>query len=224
MPSPDDHQIVRQDLQQQCATLAPIAVGVDGGAESPLDHAENSFDLSTLTVLLSVEPPCHPSAIVATRQFISRSAMFGWYDRPCAVHEPRCLVHPLRIIARVGQEHFDPHSLRGVVHRTVPMAEVRRRSAVRHGRHDEMAAAVGQRRQLGKATISRGMPFPAGFSASCAAADKVVTDPVRLEAAGVNRRQLASRRKQTQRSCGPQRFIQQAIDPRSFQQPFASLV
>lgn len=61
----DNHQVVRDDLEEQRAALAMMGSRVQGVAEATLDHAEHRLDLSALAVAAALRRTAEVGAHLA---------------------------------------------------------------------------------------------------------------------------------------------------------------
>ena len=178
------------DLEEDGAVLAVVGAGVEGFAQSAFDHAEDRFDLPALTVAAAFGRSAEVGAHLATEagggRLGCRPTDGGWDEGTDAVFAAGVPMHPLGVVAGIGQQRIDRSATTRLTQSLPEVPVVRPRAASRHGRQNQMRAAVDQQAGLRKAPI--GQVWQA-LVAPSASADEVVADVMGLEAAAVEGRQ-----------------------------------
>jgi hypothetical protein len=90
---------------------------------------------------------------------------------------------PLGVVTGIREECIDQSALTRFSQGLFEMKVIRTGPASRHGREDQVRAALGQEPDLGKAPIGHVLQ---AFVAARSPADKIVTDVVGLEAAAID--------------------------------------
>jgi len=181
---------VRDDLEEDGAVLSVVGSSIEGFAQSAFDHAEDRFDLPPLAVAAALGRSAEVGAHLATEAGggrLGRRPTDGGRDECAnAVLVAGVPMHPLGIVAGIRQQRVDRSATTRLTQSLPEVPVVRPRAASRHGRENQMRAAVDQQAGLRKAPIGQVLQ---AFVAPSASADEVVADVMGLEAAAVEGRQ-----------------------------------
>jgi hypothetical protein len=79
--APEDHEVVGQNDEGECADLSPPSSRPDMISQSAFNHRDNGFDLNSLSVGLSIKADLHQSSVLAGGRFAGRPPLLGWKDR-----------------------------------------------------------------------------------------------------------------------------------------------
>lgn len=187
--TPDNHNVVRQHLQHNRATLRPVTYRAYRFAVPAFDRAEHSFRVPALGALLLRETTSHHRAIVSRRQLLCSSSDPSWDDRSNTHVVTQQLLRPLRVVPRIERCSANPSAHEDVHHQTNQLRDARRRSTRCGARQDDARTMIDNDARLGKATIRRLLikRLFQTFLATLAPANEVAAAMMCFEAVGTDR-------------------------------------
>ena len=111
--TPDDHQVVGQNPQDDLAVDGERLAVVKRRAEASLDHGEHRLYLPALPVGLLGEAPVEFLSVTARNGAglavaAGPATQGGWYDAPYPEFVPAELVDALALVTRVGKQGVEP--------------------------------------------------------------------------------------------------------------------
>ena len=151
------------------------------------DHAENGFDLPTLSIDIAIESPLHQATILTAKGFGGRTAVLGRNCTANIVYLTGKAMIGFTVIASIGKDMFDGIAADRRRQGLLELVDVHRGTARRDRRKDQVIAAVAGNGQLGPASIMRVFMRLKLLGAS--SANEITADMPSFQAGGVDRRQ-----------------------------------
>src|SRR3989304_673927 len=145
-----DHQVVCDRTLCDFTVLGPMFSRPQRGAEQPLEHAVDGFDLPPLTVFQLVEVRCHAASPATRGKFVRRPTTRWRDDRSHTVCLAGVLVSWLAVVAGIGQQRLDRHAASRLLPRWPVMLVVRTWANSGNHRQNKSARAIAGNPCCGK--------------------------------------------------------------------------